>query len=182
MLFAVQGMMSGATIPATRHISIQQVIHQGRVDLDALVPEDVEQRYGRLRPIPELVANLDPLTRRHAVLDYLLDQIDAASHYIRIDAEDLPPYVWEWFSQGQAVVIVYTDPQTGRQVQHVVVAVWADQSRASTRRNTEGGRTAPPAARGAGCSTWTGDRVEQPHPHVRTVRTDPWPAERRPGP
>ncbi|MEU7802762.1 hypothetical protein AB0B10_26220 [Micromonospora arborensis] len=163
MFFAVQGMMPADTIPVTRHVSIQRAVKQGRVDLDADVPEEVEQRYGRMRPIPEQVANLDALTRRRAVLDHLLDQIDAASHYMRVPAEDLPPYVWEWFSQGQAVVFVYTDPETGRQVQHVVVAVWADQSRASTRRNAEGGRAAAPAARDADCSTWTGDRVEQPH-------------------
>lgn len=133
MLFAVQGLMPAATVPETRHVSIQRAVAQGRVDLDVDVPEDVEQRYGRLRPVPEELTALDPLTRRRAVLDHLLDQTDAASHYMRVRAEDLPPCVWEWFSRAEAVVFVYTDPQTRREVRHVVVAVWADQSRASLR-------------------------------------------------
>ncbi|MEU1860039.1 hypothetical protein [Micromonospora aurantiaca (nom. illeg.)] len=89
----MQGLLPALTVPQSRHISIQRLVDLARVDLDGGAPP-VEQRCRRGRPVPELAADLDAAVRREAALDHLLDQIDAASHYICVPAEDLPRYVW----------------------------------------------------------------------------------------
>lgn len=131
MYFAVQGMLCAATVPTARHVSVQRPLDQGRVDLDAAVPDHIEQRYGRQRRMPNLPVGLALPHKKKFVLDYLLDQAAAASHYIQMSAEDLPPFVWEWFAEGAAVVFVWRDTASGNEVQRVVVAVWRDLSRAS---------------------------------------------------
>ncbi|MGC5018151.1 hypothetical protein [Micromonospora sp. DT47] len=124
MYFAVQGMLPPDLVPAAHHVSIQHALDRGRVTLDAEVPEDVLREHGRVRRLPPVPEGLDPADRRRFVLDHLLGQVDAASGFIRMAAEDLPPFVWELFAAALPVVFVWADPATGERRERVVVAVW----------------------------------------------------------
>ncbi|MCM0676997.1 hypothetical protein NCC78_20230 [Micromonospora phytophila] len=124
MFFAVQGMLPPDLVPAAHHVSIQRALDAGRVVLDAAVPDDVLRDHGRMRHLPPVPEHLDPAGRRRFVLEHLLGQLAAASFYLRIDAEDLPPFVWELFAAAKPVVFVWADPETGDRVERVVVAVW----------------------------------------------------------
>jgi hypothetical protein len=71
------------------------------------VPDDVLRDHGRTRHLPPVPDGLDPSGRRQFVLDHLLGQVNAASHYIRMAAEDLPPLVWD--PSRRLLVVQLTD-------------------------------------------------------------------------
>ncbi|MFC4019487.1 hypothetical protein ACFOW4_16305 [Micromonospora sp. GCM10011542] len=124
MFFAVQGMLSPTLVPTAQHVSIQRALERGRVVLDAAVPDEVAREHGRLRPVPPIPPGLSPAEQRRFVLEHLLGQVAAATGYISMPADDLPPFVWELFAAARPVVFTWSDPTTGEPVARVVVAVW----------------------------------------------------------
>lgn len=128
MIFAVQGPPSDA-VPTSMYVSIQHALDRGRVDLNATVPDDVATNYGRQRPMPRLPAGLVVVEKRRYLQAYLREQARAPIHYIRIRAEELPAFVWEWFAEDEDVVFVWRDPATGKELHRQVVPVWRQQMR-----------------------------------------------------
>ncbi|MCZ7478903.1 hypothetical protein [Micromonospora sp. WMMC273] len=124
MLFAVQAAMPAAMVPRSQWVSIDPPLKAGRVDLNAVVPREVEQRYHRSSQCPPLPEDLDQEGRRRFVYDFMLTQITATAHFIQMQAADLPAFVWEWFAEGMPVVFTWTDPASGTPVERVVVVVW----------------------------------------------------------
>ena len=112
----------------SNYVSIQRALESGRVDLNATVPDDVEARYGRQRPMPLLPTGLALLDKKRHLQDYLQEPVGAPCHYIRIRAEVLPAFVWEWFAEDETVVFMWRDPVTGVEVHRHVVAVWRQRT------------------------------------------------------
>jgi hypothetical protein len=123
VLFAVlTGLVPAEMVPTRYHITIQDAVDAGRVDLNPTVPPEVLARHPRAEPVPPIPADLDADGRRRFVLDHLIGQIDAASSYLAIPHADLPGFVWAWLRDGQPVALCW-HPGSGTPTRRVVQPV-----------------------------------------------------------